>query len=354
MAWAPASDRKAKVEDLAVKAEARAAERRARAALQTAKGKRDKAAEHVVAALRQEQIASLHRQELARLQIRERRDVGKAEAGAAREAAYRKAQERAKERVVTVTVDPLETYMQALDGKLAVEHEAEQLRDQAREFLRLGEATKAQQKARAALARDMWAKDWQTEADAAIASAGGRDLERERFRALSDQSRLRKAAIKRQAGRADMGIESDERTAAGQREFVAGGKGRDKIASAASYATLIRDPKNRTTIRLEAMRRFDVLCSTAEEGLFPELKMESESKSTGAGSLVMEHRVAGIGEMQDLRRAIGGREVDMLRLWIWERHTLTHLVREGYGHRDTISALTLAAVDAAARFWGVR
>jgi hypothetical protein len=112
---------------------------------------------------------------------------------------------------------------------------------------------------------------------------------------------------------------------------------------------MIRKPQDRTSARLEAMHDFDNLCGTADSGLFPEPRFESESSSgKGPGSEVMAHRAAGLLEMEQVRNAIGAINTDMLRAWIYERQTITAIVRNGFGTEKTAGALLLAAVDALA------
>jgi hypothetical protein len=103
---------------------------------------------------------------------------------------------------------------------------------------------------------------------------------------------------------------------------------------------------------MEAMRRFDTLVQTAEMGLYPELKMESESKSSGDPSPnIMLSRVGGLDELAEISDVIGGGNVAMLRAWIFERQGMTQLARLGFGTDKTVSRLCLAALDALAVYW---
>lgn len=355
MAWSDPAERLAAIQGKAERAEARAEEYRARAASLEARGKHDKAAEAAVTADRQERIARTHRQEVERLEIRARQAAGQAVAAEARKASMQKAQQRAEQmRAGEPEIDPLQAFMQALQCAAELDAEAAHHEKRAKAYRRAGDAQKAEIASGGAQRARQDADRWRTEIEK-IQGSTSRDLAREMKLALRGQQRAAGKA-KTEAERLDrLGVVSDLRTAAGQRAIASGGRGRGKaVASLHDYASLIRKPQERTRARLEAMEAFDGLCATADAGLYPEPKFEREGTGYGPGADVASARIAGLQKMDDLRDAIGGRNVDMLRAWIHERQTLTALVRAGFGTEKTAGALCIAAVDSVAVFFKTR
>ena len=347
MAKTTAAQRRDAAVERAEKCEARVKEYRAREASYRLKGKVDKADEAGAIAARQQRLAHQHRQEVERLDLRARREAGEILVKAARAHRMAKAQESADQsRVTQPPVDPLVAYMEVLQHASELEVEIAQKERSASAHKRAGRTGQAEIAMRGAEQRRGWLADWRAEAER-IQSETPRDLPKE-MKALMVQRRKAESAIKNESKRLDhLGVVSDLRTAAGQREIATGGKGRgEAIASLRDYSSLIRRPQDRTAKRLEAMREFDGLCALAEEGLFPEMKLERESTSgAGPGQAIMATRAAGLQDMQELREIVGGRNVDMLRAWIYERQTLTSIVRAGFGTEKTAGALALAAVD---------
>lgn len=356
MAWGTLAERRSAVESLALKAEARAKEHRAREASYRAQGKAEKAEKHAATAKRQERIALTHRQELDRLALRARQQAYEGLTAAQRAHEMARAKERAAAAAAAQpAVDPLHAYTEALETAAGLDEDAKRLDKNARAYARSGDAKKAEiSTRRASLAREREA-EWRGEADR-IQAGTSRDLARELAAAVKAKRRAESKAKIEAKRLADLGIAGDLATAAGQREIASGGAGRgNKVASLRDYASLIRKPQERTQPRLKAMEEFDNLCGTADAGLFPEPRFEHESGSgQGPGAMVMMTRAAGLAEMQQISDAIGARNVEMLRAWIYERQTLIALVRAGYGSEKAIGALTLAAVDALAVYLRTR
>jgi hypothetical protein len=327
---------------LAEKADARAIGHRANADLQARKGKTDKAADFTARAERQELIAKEHRRDAGRLQVKE-------EARAKGRVIARTLEIRTEERMAaTPRPDPLQIYMEALQHAEELDAEVEGFRLKRDGYARQGEHHKAGLIEARAQKHAGWALEWRAEVEKAIALGEGRDLAKEREMALKAQAKQVKLSTKEEKRLANLKIAGDLRTAAGQREFVSGGIGKGKVASLSAYIGLIRRPQDRTAPRLDAMRFLDDLCGTADSGLFPEPKFAQESRGSGfgPGPLIMLERAAGLAEVDTIKGTIGARNFEMLKAWIYEKQTLTALVRSGYGTEKTAGALALAAVDA--------
>lgn len=356
MAWGSHSERRAAVLARAEKAEARAKEHRAREGSYRQQGKADAAKKHAATAARQERLAKTHRQELDRLDVRARQSTHQAAAAVQRAEEMTRAQERAAAAAAArPQVDPLLAYTEAMETAAQLEEDAARRDRNARAYSRAGDKAKADIALRGAEQSRVRARDWRLEADR-IQADTDRDLARELAVAVKARRRAESKAKNEEKRLADMGVDAGLATAAAQREIASGGAGRGtKVASLRNYASLIRKPQERTRPRLEAMEEFDNLCGKADAGLFPEPRFEHESGSgKGPGVLIMMTRAAGLAEMEALSRAIGARNVDMLRAWIYDRQTLTALVRAGFGTEKTAGKLALAAVDALAVYLKTR
>jgi hypothetical protein len=354
MAWGTHKDRREAVVAKAKTAEAKVVEHRAREASYRAQGKDEKAEKHATTARRQEGIALGHRQELNRLDARARQQAYEGLTAAQRAHEMVKAQERAAAAAAAQPeVDPLNAYLEALETAAGLEEDAVRFDKKARGYSRAGDKGKAEIALRGAEQSRSRAQEWRLEAER-IQSGTSRDLEREAKLAIKARRRL-ESQEKNEAKRlADLGLDVGLDTAAAQRVIASGGSGRGgvKVASLSDYAGLIRKPQERTRTRLETMEKFDTLCATADAGLYPELKLERESSSGhGPGEAIMANRMAGLAEMDAISAAIGAGNVSMLRAWIYERQTLTALVRAGYGTEKTAGKLVLAAVDALAMYF---
>jgi hypothetical protein len=347
MAWGTHAERRAAVEDRLRKADARSKEYRAREASYRAQGKAEKADNERARAARQEQIALTHQQELDRLAARARQAAYEGLTAAQRAHEMARAQERAAAAAAAQpAIDPLHAYTEALETAASLEEDAARSDKNARAYGRAGDQGKAELSTRGAELSRTRAREWRDEADR-IQAVTSRDLARELKLAIKARRRL-ESQDKNEAKRlADLGVPGGLDTAAGQREIASGGAGRGtKVASLRDYASLIRKPQERTRTRLETMERFDTLCGTADAGLFPELSLERESSSGhGPGEAIMARRIAGLAEMTEISAAIGARNVDMLRAWIYDRQTLVALARAGFGTEKTAGRLALAAVD---------
>jgi hypothetical protein len=250
--------------------------------------------------------------------------------------------------------DPLKVYMEALQHAEELDLEVTLYAEKAMAYQRAGDDAKRDRHQRESERRAGWARGWREAAEEAQAQTE-RDLARERAVALKAKERQDKANAKESARLADLKVESNLETAAGAREYVAGGVRKGRIVSMAAYETLLRRPEDRTKPRLEAMHEFDNLCGTADSGLFPEPKFEHESHGgSGPGSQVMLSRAAGLQELQDLGEAIGPGNVAMLRARIFERQTLSALVRSGHGDKNTAPLLFLAALDSMVVYFKTR
>lgn len=356
MAWGTLKERRDAVEAKAKTAEAKAVEHRAREASYRTQGKEEKADGHAKTAARQERIAEGHRQEIARLDARARQQAYEGLTAAQRAHEMVKAQERAEAAAaVRPTVDPLHAYLEALQHAAELEEAAARDDKKARGYVRAGDKRKAEIASGGAELSRKRAREWRDEAER-IQAGTSRDLEREAKLAIKAQRRLQSQEKNEQKRLADLGVVADLATAAGQRAIASGGAGRGtKVASLSDYAGLIRKPQERTRVRLETMEKFDTLCATADAGLFPEMKLERESSSGhGPGAQVMANRAAGLAEMAEIAKAIGARNVDMLRAWIYDRQTLTAIARAGFGTEKTAGKLVLAAVDALATYLKTR
>ncbi len=329
---------------LAEKADARAVGHRANADLQARKGKVEKAADFTARAERQELIAKEHRRDAGRLQVRE-------DANAKGQVIARTLLTRTEGRAAAAPrPDPLQVYMEAMQHAEELDGEVEVLRLKRDAYTGPSAHVKAWRAEAKAVQRETWAREWREAAAEEVASSG-RALDREREIVLKAQAKRQKLDEKDEKRLATLKVAGDLRTAAGQREFVSGGIGKDRVASLSPYIALIRRPQDRTAVRLDAMRALDNICGTADSGLFPEPKFEQESRGGfGPGPLIMLERAAGLAEVDQIRHAIGGRNFEMLKAWIYEKQTLTALVRAGYGTEKTAGALALAAVDALAIF----
>lgn len=357
MAWGSLKERRDAVEAKAKTAEAKAVEHRAREASYRTQGKEDKADGHAKTAARQERIAEGHRQEIARLDARARQQAYEGLTAAQRAHEMVKAQERAAAAAAAQpAIDPLQAYSEALETAASLEADAQRLGKIAKRYADADDVDRAELTyGRADIARKR-ALEWRAEAER-IQSGTDRDLARELTVALKERRRAESKAKVEQKRLADLGIEGTLFTAALQREIASGGAGRGgvKVASFRDYASLIRKPQERTRARLETMEKFDTLCATADAGLFPEMKLERESSSGhGPGAQVMANRAAGLAEMAEIAKAIGARNVDMLRAWIYDRQTLTAIARAGFGTEKTAGKLVLAAVDALATYLKTR
>jgi hypothetical protein len=356
MAWGTLEERRAGVTALAEKAEARAVEYRARESSYRTRGNIEKADKQAVTAARQERIATAHRQEIDRLEIRASQQARAKVTAAQRAEDMERAQERARAAAAAQpAIDPLEAYLEALTTAAKLDQQAILDERKARGYVRAGDPKKADIATRGAQLLRTRAREWRDEADT-IQAGTTRDLPRELKVRAKAQRRL-VTQEKNEANRlGKLGVVSDLATAAGQREIASGGAGRgEAIASFRDYASLIRRPQDRSQRRLEAMEAFDTLCSKAEAGLFPELKLERESSSGhGPGETIMAARVAGLAEVEEIKGAIGARNFDMLRAWVYERQTLIALVRGGYGTEKTIGALAIAAVDSLIVYFNTR
>lgn len=357
MAWGSLKERRDAVEARAKTAEAKAIEHRAREVSYRTQGKNEKADGHAKTAARQERIAEGHRQEIARLDARARQQAYEGLTAAQRAHEMARAQERAAAAAAAQpAIDPLLAYTEALETAASLEADAQRLGKIAKRYADADDVDRAELTyGRADIARKR-ALEWRAEAER-IQSKTDRDLARELTVALKERRRAESKAKVEQKRLADLGIEGTLFTAALQREIASGGAGRGgvKVASFRDYAGLIRKPQERTRARLETMEKFDTLCATADAGLFPEMKLERESSSgQGPGESIMANRMAGLAEMDAIRNAIGGRNVEMLRAWIYDRQTLAALVRAGFGTEKTASKLALAAVDALAVYLKTR
>lgn len=351
MAWGTFAERRAAIEDRARKAEARAKEHRAREASYRTQGKPEKAEHHAATAARQEQLVLNHRQELDRLAARARQQAREGLTNAERAHEMARAQERAAAAAAAMpAVDPLQAYTEALEAAVSLEEDAKRREASARAYTRIGDKRKAEIASGGAALDRQRAAEWREEADR-IQSGTSRDLARELETAIKAKARAEGKKRKESNRLKNLDVVENLATAAAQREIASGGAGRGtKVASLRDYAALIRKPQERTQRRLKAMEEFDTLCATADEGLFPEPKFEHESGSgKGPGPQIMLTRAAGLAELQALTKAIGAGNTAMLRAWIYERSTLTALVRAGYGTEKAIGALALAALDAAAK-----
>jgi hypothetical protein len=282
------------------------------------------------------------REEAARVAAVKQADLVKAQAAAEQAALDR------------VRADPLRVYMEALKHAEELDLEVARYAEKAMGYQRAGDAEKRDRAQRESERRATWAREWREAADEAQAQTE-RDLARERTVALKAKERQDKANAKESARLADLKVENDVRTAGASREYVAGGVRKGRIVSMAAYETLLNRPEDRTQRRLEAMHDFDALCGTADAGLIPEPKFEHESGSgKGPGALVMEKRAAGLQELGDLEEAIGAGNVAILRARIYERQKIVALVRTGFGDRNTVPLLFLAALDAMAVYFKTR
>lgn len=350
------AQRRAELKRLIEKHDARALEYRARQASLDVQGKAEKAESYGTTAARSERIALTHRQELDRIEVRARQLSREGLSAIERAAEMKKAQERAAAAAAArPKVDDLQAYEEALRIATELDGSAKLQEQKAKRYQRAGATGKADIATRGAADFHERAADWRAEAEK-IQAGTERDLARELAVALKARARQDGKAKKACARLSDLGVESNLATAAAQREIASGGRGRGKaIASLRDYAGLIRRPQDRTEARLDTMRDFDDLCGTADSGLFPPPKFKSEARGvSGPGTTVMENRAAGLHELQMITAAIGPRNVEMLRAWIFERQTLTALVRAGFGTERTAGALCLAAVDALAVYLRTR
>jgi hypothetical protein len=282
------------------------------------------------------------REEAARVAAVKQSDLAKAQAAAEQAALDR------------IRNDPLKVYMEALQHAGELDVEAEGLRLKRDGYSRAGSHVKAWRAEGRAQKLETYAAEWREAAQEAQ-EATERDLSRERAVALKAAERQAKARQKETARLADLGLEQDTATAGASREYVAGGVRKGRIVSMAAYETLLHRPEDRTQRRLEAMHDFDALCGTADAGLIPEPKFEHESGSgKGPGALVMEKRAAGLQELGDLEEAIGAGNVAILRARIYERQKMIALVRAGFGDRNTVPHLFLAALDAMTVYFKTR
>lgn len=166
---------------------------------------------------------------------------------------------------------------------------------------------------------------------------------------------LHQADAARASARRSAGLETDERTAAGQREIVVS-NARDaagKRGSLAEYGVLIRNQSDRTGPRIAAMRQFDELCHRAFAGLLPEPRFEPGVDTSAGPAGVTEARIAGLSEMQNLTRRIGDEAQALLFHRVYERRQFTWMSGQGFGDERALAILFLAAVDATARFYGL-
>jgi hypothetical protein len=356
MAWGTHKERRKALEEKLKKAEARAQEHRAREASYRTQGKAESAEKHAATAARQERLCTQHRQGLDRLAARARQQAYEGLTAAQRAYEMEKAKERAAAAAaMQPEVDPLHAYLEALSNAAALEEAAARDEKNARIYSRAGDKAKAAIATGGAEVSRGRALAWRAEAER-IQSTTTRDLEREAKLAIRERRRI-ESQEKNEAKRlADLGIAGDARTAAGQRVIASGGKGRgNKVAILSDYAGLIRKPQERTRLRLETMEKFDTLCATADAGLFPELKLERESSGgQGPGAQVVANRAAGLAEMQELSKAVGARNIEMLRAWIYERQTINSIARAGYGTERTAGPLLLAALDSVGVYWKTR
>jgi hypothetical protein len=344
------AQRRAELRRLIEKHDARAVEYRARQASAETQGKGKQAESYATTAARSERIALTHRQEIDRIEIRSRQLSREGLSAVQRTAEMEKARQRAEAAAAArPAIDPLQAYEEALRIAVELDTSATLQAQKAKRYARAGDAKRAQIASGGADDFHGRAADWRAEA-ARIQAHTERDLGRELAVALKARARQDGKARKASGRLADLGVESNLATAAAQREIASGGRGRGKaIASLRDYASLIRRPQDRTQARLDTMRDFDDLCGTADSGLFPPPKFEAESTGvSGPGATVMANRAAGLQELAQITAAIGAVNVAMLRAWIFERQTLTALVRAGYGTERTAGALCLAALDALA------
>lgn len=338
-------DRIAKAKALIVKGEANIARHRANAVLHEAKGRHEKAVRSLEMAERQEGINRDHAREVERWTAA-RAGVSQREFWAA--SAKRVANERKEE---APRPDALTVYAECLQHARELDEEAISLHRKADGYERAGDATKAASVRHRAKQREEWALGARESARDTHESSG-RDLPREYGVMRKSRHRKDERAREEESRQREANLEGDLRTAGSQRVIAIGGPKKGRIASAADYATRIPRPQDRTPRRLDTMYRFDNLCGTAMSGLFPEPRFEAESRGKGdPGAQVMQNRAAGLEEMQDIVEVLGQRTVDMLRMWVFENHTLTHLVREGYATEKTAGRVLLAVLDELAVFW---
>lgn len=333
--------RREELADKQKRCEARAAEYVAKAEKYRTAGKLEKAKASAETADRARLHAASHGRALAELEEEERLQVR-----------VRKGQEETRiklnARPAAPPPDHLRVYREALTHAGELDAEADRYRAKARGYERAGDQNLAQRAQQAVLQRVGWASEWRAAAEAAVsaAAAEGRDLARELATAKAAEERQAARGRKASLRLDDLKVESNLATAAGQREYEAGGVRGKRVASLATYATLLRKQEDRTGRRLEAMSDFDDLVAKADAGLFPEPKFEHESGSGhGAGERVMMARAAGLAELEELEDMIGAGNVRLLRLRIVERRTLTAIARDGVGTEATVAALFLAAVD---------
>ncbi|WP_204165533.1 hypothetical protein [Methylobacterium sp. 17Sr1-1] len=256
--------------------------------------------------------------------------------------------------IATNEAQDFESYRGAAGARDQLLREAERLRESADRLQQAGCGIQAELTRKRAIGMEQAAADLQD-------VLSGHEERHPGYRRQLKAERKREAALAQaDAARAkplrdlDANLVFDRRTAGGSREIRLGnakGKGEAQVTLAA-YATLIRDPKERTEARLRAMEKFDDLWHRAEAGLYPEPRFEPAVDTSAGASGVTAHRMDGLAEMQRLTAYIGRQAQALLWMRVVDRQEFTAIARvTGRDARD-VSALVVSAIDSVAAFYG--
>lgn len=166
----------------------------------------------------------------------------------------------------------------------------------------------------------------------------------------------RRTRLKREltegTARSQAGLPSyDPRTAAGQREHHIEALGAKKRARTRPYADLFLRKANATPERLAACDRYEELVRTSQEGLFPEPAFEPRVDSSNIQSSPLANAAALVSR-DALRAYVGVEGEALLYLRIIDSRSARSLASEA-GDERQVQAKFTAAVDAAARFFGL-
>ncbi len=328
---------------LITKGKAVAERHRAEAGVHEAKGRHGKAADSRRKADGQDSLVRKHEMTVRTL-------TAKMKGQSMREVYASMSKERAQEREeARPRPDSLVIYAECMQHIAEIQAEVETFTKKAEGYARQGDKVKEANLRARADRHASYIPQWMQAAQEECENSG-RDLHREYAVAQKAKDRKENRTHAENVRLQRLGVDTDDRTAGGSRVYRSPAE--TPRGSTSSYEPLITIIRERTPRRLETMARFDTLCQIADMGLFPELKMESESRSSGSvGPDIMLNRIGGLDELAEIRDVIGGANVDMLRAWVFERQGNDQLLRLGYGTERTIARLCLAALDALAVYW---
>lgn len=170
-------------------------------------------------------------------------------------------------------------------------------------------------------------------------------LRRERFASQGDRKQAKL--------RAEAGLPlHDPRTAAGQRQYTVTRTGALTRATTLAYADLFARRANATDVRLAACERYETLIRASHAGQFPEQSFEPRVDNSTVRGIPPGNGDAH-NALAQLRDAIGLEGAALLYLRIIENRTARSLAGDELGDERAVQARFIAAVDGAARFFGL-